>query len=93
MVWSLSGCGGEWYVTEVVNHCASSDPAAPKYVTSAEIRDSLLAGQVFAEAWSKAEALLKYAATGCGREIWSLCGGVEVELRPAGLYELKRIFQ
>lgn len=65
---------GAWCVAEVINHRASEDPSAPKYVTHAElVNGALREDAIFAE--SKQEALLRYAASGrCRVAVWSVDG-------------------
>lgn len=69
-MWDINSAGG-WYLTRVVNHNASADPAAPKYVTHDELLNSVLREDVI-RAGSKQEALLKCAASGHAGSVWSV---------------------
>lgn len=70
VVWPDGMCGA-WCVTKVINHHASEDPSAPKYVTHAElINGALRKDAIFAE--SKQEALLRYAVSGRCHAVWSI---------------------
>ena len=62
---------GDWYLTRVINHNASIDPAAPKYVTHDELINSALHEDVI-RTGSKQEALLKYAVSGRAGSVWSI---------------------
>ena len=77
VVWPDGTCGA-WCVTKVINHHASKDPSAPKYVTQAELMSSTLRDDaIFAE--SKQEALLRYVASGRCRDLWFIDGFYDVE--------------
>ena len=70
---------GDWYLTRVVNHHASADPSAPKYITHDELVNSALHSDMI-NAGSKQEALLKYAASGRAGSVWSIDA---VDFRPS----------
>lgn len=78
-MWDIN-LAGDWYITRVVNHHASVDPAAPKYVTHDELINSVLREDVI-RASSKQEALLKYAASGHAGSVWSI-DAVDFTLNP-----------
>ena len=72
VVWP-DGTRNAWCVAKAISHRASEDPSAPKYVTHAELINSALRDDaIFAE--SKEEALLRYAASGRCRAVWSVDG-------------------
>ena len=72
VVWP-DGTRGAWCVAKAISHHASEDPSAPKYVTHAELVDSALRDDAIFAA-SKEEALLRYAASGRCRAVWSVDG-------------------
>ena len=69
-MWDIT-LAGDWYLTRVVNHHASADPTAPKYITHDELVNSALHSDMIS-AGSKQEALLKYAASGRAGSVWSI---------------------
>lgn len=72
VVWP-DGMRSAWCVTEVINHHASEDPSAPKYVTHTELINSTFREDTIFAA-SKQEALLRYATSGRCRAVWSIDG-------------------
>ena len=72
VVW-LDANDGKWYLTRVINHNASENKSAFRYVTYSEIIDSLFRTDViFAK--SKQEAILKYAVSGRSGIVWRVSG-------------------
>lgn len=69
-MWDIT-LDGDWYLTLVINHHASADPTAPKYITHAELVNSALRSDMIS-AGSKQEVMLKYAASGRAGSVWSI---------------------
>lgn len=79
VIWLPNDPPGDWCVSKVVNHHASADPTAPKYITHDELVNSVLRSDMIS-AGSKQEALLKYAALGRAGSVWSVDA---VDFRPS----------
>ena len=73
-----------WVVSLVVNHNASADPAAPKYVTHYEIETSVIRDVDVVLAPSKEEAILRHAVAGGDGRVWAIEGGETVPAYLAG---------